>query len=235
MTHLDEETLQRVLDRELDPSAAADADAHLAACETCARRLAEAEREERRVLELLGALDHEPPRVDPESIADRAAPGPRWRPLLAATVAFLVVGALAWAIPGSPVPGWVRSVAGSGEAGPTAPDEPPVAGISVEPGDSLEVVFEHAQEAGAIRVAITPSGELDLRVRGPAPGVRVEPHRVVVGNAGSAASYEIAVPESAPLVRIRVGPDVVLVKEGPIVRTDAPAGPTGAWEIPLAP
>lgn len=238
--HLDDETLQRVLHDELDPDVVPRVRDHLAACPACARRLEDAEREERRVFSLLESLDHEPPAGDPEVILGAASGRERWRSLAAAAVAFLIVAAgLAYAIPGSAVREWVRSaLLGDRPAAvsetPAAADEP-TAGVSIDPGDSLDVVFGSPQETGTIHVSSSPAGELLLQILGQPPGIRVESHRLRIDNAGSTASYRIEIPASAPRVGVYVGSRRVLVKVGLTVRAEAERDSTGGYVIPLAP
>lgn len=233
MTHLDEETLQRAVDGELDAAAAPAVRQHLAGCPECARRVEEAGREQRRAFALLEALDHPVPALDPDAIVARRR-APRPRPLAAAAVAVLVVAAgLAWALPGSPVRSWIRSARTGGGPEAVAPVEPASAGISVVPGDSLDVVFEAPQHAGAVRVAPSASGELHLRVEGEPPAIAVEPHRVRVANAGSSAGYRIEIPPAAPLVRVLVGDRPILVQRGASLRMATPPDSAGAIVLPL--
>lgn len=235
--HLDEETLQRLLHGELAGPGESRARSHLASCRECVRRLEEAAREEDRIFGLLEELDHALPATGPESILP-AGPAPeRWRSRIAAGIAFLlVVGGIAVAVPGSPVREWVRGALrgdqppASVEAGPTG--EESVAGVSVDPGESIEVAFEESQERGRILVRLVRAPELQVRIHGPSPGIRVHPDRIVVANAGSAASYEILVPESAPRMRVRVGPRVLLEKAGGEVRAPTPRSEEG-WVLPL--
>lgn len=238
MTHLDAETLQRAIDGELDPDAAARARAHRDECPECAERWEAARAEEQRLASLLGALDHDVPGLDPPWLAVGAGRTGTWRSRAAAAVAILVVaGGLAWAIPGSPIPAWVRSVLrGDGEATPAEAGPTPVepaSGVAVDPGDSLDVAFEHSQEAGQVRVVRTASGPVTIRILGPAPDLRVETHRVGIANAGSSASYRVEIPDAAPLVRVTVAGRVVLEKRGPDARTSAPADSGLEYAFPL--
>ena len=63
-THLDVETLERALDDELETDPRASVERHLATCADCADRLAEARRDEQRLLGLLETIDHDPPAID---------------------------------------------------------------------------------------------------------------------------------------------------------------------------
>jgi hypothetical protein len=136
--HLDEERLQRLLHGELRAGEEAPLRAHLSECAECRRHLDEAERQDREMEELLGALDSPAPRglqampgwareiaagrrdVDVESHGHEPVPLHREPALLrrepvllrraAALVAAVAVAGAAYAIPGSPLPRWVREV-----------------------------------------------------------------------------------------------------------------------------
>lgn len=237
--HLDEETLQRLLHGELAGPGESRARTHLASCRECARRLEEAAREEERIFGLLETLDHAPPATGPESILAGGPAPERWRSRIAAGVAFLlVVGGIAVAVPGSPVRDWVRGAL-RGEPPPAAveadrPGEESVAGVSVDPGELIEVAFEESQERGRILVRLVRAPELQVRIHGGSPGIRVHSDRIVVANAGSAASYEILVPESAPRVRVRVGARVLFEKEDEEARAPTTRSEEG-WVLPLRP
>jgi hypothetical protein len=237
--HVDPDMLQRALHGELDPAADARDRAHVASCEECAGRWKRLEEEEERVRSLLETLDHAPPAVDVRAIVRAGSRPEWWRSRIAAGVAFLVVaGGLAWAIPGSPIREWVGSFPTGDPPSPAreTPDEPgaSASGVSVAPGDSLDVVFENPQESGTIHVRSHPGEELELRILGGRPSIRVESRRLVVANAGATSSYRIEIPASAPFVRVQVGSRTVLVKDGTTIDA-AGRDSTGAYAIPLTP
>lgn len=241
MKHLDEETIQRALHGELDPAVEPAVREHLTTCVECAHRLTAAEREERRVHGLLESLDHEIPAVEAEAIVEKASRRERWRPRRLAAVAItllIVAGGLAYALPGSPFRAWIHSAL-SGDPpreGTTAPSSSiGSSGVSLEPGDSLNVVFESPQETGTVHVSLTPSREVHVRVLGDGPGFRVGPDRLRIANAGSSASYRIEIPGSAPRVRVLVGARTILEKEGSVVRAAVQPDSTGSWTITLSP
>jgi anti-sigma factor RsiW len=229
--HLDEETIQRLLDGELDPAAQAAARAHLPACPGCRDRLAETEREEARMRELLGRLDGAPAAADPEAALARARGGrPEWL-RRAAVVAFAVAAAgAAYALPGSPVRGWIARWTGGGE--PPAVKESAASGVSVPAGERFTIRFEAAQARGAVTVTVTDRADVLVRALGGAPRFTSDPERLTVANAGSAADYEVELPRTAPQVEILVGERTVFRKLGTRVET---AGPDtgGAYRLPL--
>jgi len=261
MMHLDEEQVERVLHGELPGAAAEAARAHLAACALCRASVAAAEREEEEVHRLLGALDHEPPAAARPRLArdamTRAARGVRrgagWRRRAAGLLVALGAAGVAYAFPGSPVPGWVDAVvarlgslgdrAGEAPAPPVAPGTTPrsptdapesMGGIAVAPGGSLLILFTRAEESGEVEVLLT---DADL-VRAEAPGIAAsftaDEAVLRIESAGTGARFRIEIPRTAPRVEIRVGARRIFLKEGERI-TAAPAAARGSYLLPLAP
>ena len=107
--HLNEEQLQRLLHGELSAGARRNAGDHLAACNECRERLVLAQRDEGEILELLRQVDHPLPAVDAEALAARARGiGLVWGRWAAGILLVLGTVGAAYAVPGSPVRGWVR-------------------------------------------------------------------------------------------------------------------------------
>src|SRR3954464_15498493 len=108
--HLDGEQLQRMLHRELggaEPSVSE----HLRGCLDCRSRLAEAEGDERWVLDRLRLLDHAPPPVSLERIiASGSSRVPGRRRWAAGVVLLLGAAGVAYATPGSPLPRIVQQL-----------------------------------------------------------------------------------------------------------------------------
>lgn len=239
--HLDTETLERALHGELAPERAGAIRAHLDGCADCRSRLDAAAREEAGIFDLLETLDHAPPaaRPIPAEVVPlgahrrRTSAVPR---LAAAALALLVVGAAAWAIPGSPVRDWVdRAFAPEQDA---APDPVPgvaslSSGVSIRPGSSMVVEFSAAQGEGRARVEVAAGEELEIRVRGALPALDVRTDRIGIGNAGSESSYAIRIPASAPRVELRVAGRTILVAERGRVRAAVGPDASGAWDLPL--
>jgi hypothetical protein len=225
--HLGEETIQRVLNGELEHSEESRAHLHLGECAECRARVEVASQEEKETHELLRSLDHPAPAVRAEAIAARAQQRPRHGGMRRAAGILVVVGlaGAAYALPGSPLPQWAASALSwiresIGVAPATAPDAvpkdsgSPMSGIAVSPGKNLVIVFVSSQSEGNARVSL--SEESDIVVRGPSGSATFtsEPERIVVHNEGSTQSYEIAVPQNAPRVEIRVGDKAIFLKEG---------------------
>src|SRR5262245_44329968 len=129
MAHLDEERVQRLLGGELPAPAEAAAREHLAVCEDCSRRVAEAKHEEDEVSALLRAVDDPRPAVSADAVAARASAHSwfwgRWAAVL--LIALGLAGG-AYALPGSPLPALVQAVvAWIGGAPSPEPSPPPPA------------------------------------------------------------------------------------------------------------
>ncbi|MGH7567247.1 MAG: anti-sigma factor family protein [Gemmatimonadota bacterium] len=239
--HLDAETLERVLHGELDSRRDASVRSHLASCRACEARLAESRLQETRLFGLLEDLDHEPPGVDWDAVVPVANPGRKAGSLIAASIALvLAAGGILYALPESPLRGWINGLligddveSTEPETGAGAKSGVPVSGLSVRPAGPFEVVFAAPQEAGAIRVTLVNTGDLEIRVVGAPVKLESGPDRLTVSNAGSRSSYEILVPDSAPSIRVRVGSATVLVKEGDDVRVTVPRGTSGEYLIDL--
>jgi len=260
LMHLDQERRQRLLHGELSPPDAEAARRHLATCEACRDCIEREERDERESLELLAALDDAPPHVTPAQVATAArggaSPWGRWAAGLALT---LGVAGAAYALPGAPVRPWVEQLLGPAQARPrpeapvqptSQPPTPEVgpasgpagtppetaaagAGLMVEPGQDLLILFSSPQTGGSVRVVLG-DGELveAVALDGPA-SFTSDIDRLVIANADSDGSFEIRIPLNAPRVEIRVGERSVFLKDGQRI-TAASAGSAGAWTIPLS-
>ena len=234
-THLDVETLERALHGELDPGPQTTVERHLAMCDVCAGRLAEARRDERDLLGLLETIDHEPPAIDWRAVTHEARPGATARSLIAASLAFLVVVAgILYAMPGSPLRTFVASVSRDAPE-PAAPDptERAVSGIAVEPADPFEVAFAAPQRTGRIRVTIVPSSRLDLRVLGAPVELESGPDRLLISNQGSTSGYELLVPQALRSLRVTVAGQTVFDRRGDEVSVPRSPDPSGAYLIDL--
>lgn len=229
--HLDESTLERTLHDELTGADRAAVENHLAACPECAERLARAEEDEQRLFGLFETLDHEPPPLDWAVVvapAPRSVARPSHRPLLAASLAFLVVaGAILAAIPGSPVREWLASGFRDGgvEERSARPENTlPLSGVSVVPEDPFEVVFMARQREGRLRIMFVAAGEVGLTVTGEPVVLESGTERLVVSNVGSSAEYELRIPRDLETFRVTVAGETLLEKQGEAIRTPtAPA------------
>ncbi len=241
--HLDEERVQRLLHRELAPQAEATARDHLASCAECRSRVAEAEREETRILALLREVDHPPPRVDVEAItAGPRQRGSGWGGWAAGILLVLGAGA-AYALPGSPLPGLVERVIEwvdpeeerPAPAGPREHTEAAARGIAVAPGDRFTIRFLAAQADGMATVSLTDGGEVVVRALAGAASFTSEPTGLSIDAEGASGRFEILIPRDAPYVEIRVGGRRVFLKQGARLVTEGGQDGEGRYLLPLSP
>ena len=243
--HLTEEEVSRVLDDELRSSLAANVEAHLAACPACRERVAQAEREDRWLLDRLSSLDHTPPVLRAADLigAARSRQSAPRRRLAAGILLALGVGGAAYAAPGSPLPGVlagiIRSVRTPPQqvALPAVPDRKPAdAGIAVAAGDRLTLWFVSADSGDTAVVSLSSGSEVVIRARGGFTSFASDPDRVTVDHRGDPARFEISIPRSAPLVQVEVAGHRVLQKTKSGI-TSARVAPDslGRYVIPLSP
>jgi hypothetical protein len=224
--HLDDERIERVAHDELDAIAGADARAHLATCDRCATRLADATREDDDVTALLQQLDHARPQVDADAIARRARAtrGSGMRRAAGIVSALGAAGAL-YAAPGSPVREWLTALRTDSEpATVTTPSSvPEPGGVIVSPDDAVLIVFSARPAPGHVLVNVVDGGAVEIRAP-VASGVTFtsEPDRVRVDNRDSSATFEIRVPRTARRIEIRALQDRLFVLQDERVTVDAP-------------
>jgi anti-sigma factor RsiW len=231
--HLDEERLQRLIHDELAASEKEAAFRHVATCEDCRRRVTEATREESRVHELLHDLDTPPPDVFADAIARQAeavAPVVRarltaWLRRAAAVAVVIGLAGAAYAIPGSPVRGWIHDITSKLTGRPVTPAPSHrgtgVSGVAVAPGDRLTILFEPGAKGAELRIALTDGA--DAQVHGP-PGAAAYTSSagyLLIRGRDSSAVFDVLIPRSAPWVEIRVLDERVFLKEGARVATGA--------------
>ena len=240
--HLDEEQLQRFLHGEQDEPSTRAAAGHLRSCPQCRARLSEVERDQREVYALLRPVGGPPPAVTAEQIAERAR-GSRlgWGRWAAGILLAAVIAGGAYAMPGSPLAGWVHAVSERirGSERPPTPVEPPpmplMAGLAVPPGKGLVILFEQAQPQSKVHVSLGDWTE--VRVRGPSGGATFgsEADTLRIGNRDSTATFEVEIPRDARMVEIRVAGTRIFAKEG--ARIVAPGADEVAevYLLPLTP
>lgn len=245
MTHLDEGTLQALLDGELEPGLRARADAHLAACRECAEQLAEVRGLNARTSALLGMVEAAPPMMAAQAAFARRRRGAgvltharRALPRAAVLVLAVAGAAAAAVVPGSPVREWVARVtveARAPEPAPTvaAPVAAPAAPVAVEPAPKAVSILP---DAGQVRVSVTASSP-ELRVRArlsddpqaqvTATGAAVSARfrtgagRIDIVGAGP-GEVVVELPRGADAAFVEVNGRVVAAKEGGVLRSLAP-------------
>jgi hypothetical protein len=243
--HLDEERIQRLLDRELTSTEEAAARGHAERCHACAGRISEARGETAEVRSLLSRLDSPVPalntglaRVLREGVRERIPAWTRW--VAGFALAFAVAG-IAYALPGSPVRGWMNAVVQSmrGPRGgevpnpetPT-PDRSLLGGIAVAPGSNLVIQFTSPQAEGRARILLTDGPQVVVRAPSGSATYESGNDLLVIDNRGPSATFEIEIPRSAPRVEVRLEDSRLFLKEG--TRAEPPL-PTAPIELPLVP
>lgn len=239
--HLDVEQIQRMLHGELDGPAREAVARHLAECGDCARQLEEADREEKAIFDLLRVVDHEAPRTTAQTLARQARrdAAPWGRKAAGIALALLVTGAVAAALPGSPVRAWLER-AGTwfdGSRGAPLPGpEPgqPETGIAVAPGARFVVRFTSEQMKGVVTVSLTGGTEIVARAVGGKATFTMTESSLAIDNRGSTADFLVEIPKDAPDVEIQIAGRGAFLKQGARVTTSLPPDPSGLYQLPLA-
>jgi anti-sigma factor RsiW len=241
--HLDEEQVQRLLHGEtVSPAEAAVRD-HLARCEECRSRVAQAEHEERWVLERLRRVDHAPPPIAVGAILGRGrrrAAG--WGRLAAGIFLALAAVGVAYAAPGSPFHGVLQRIVewARGSSKPpihAAPSPEAVggqAGIAVAPGDRLTIAFADEQSGGTATVSLTDGSDVVVRALGGTTTFTSEVDRLSIEHRGAPGRFEILLPRGAASVEIRVGGHRSFLTEASRVETEYPRDAEGRYLLPLS-
>jgi hypothetical protein len=240
--HLNDEQIQRLMHGEMDAAARETASRHIAECHECARALAEAEREEAVIFDLLEAVDHEATVVDAARVAiPTRTHSTVWVRRAAGIVVVAALAGAAYAIPGSPLPALVKRIA-SLMTGPTppatvdapTPGAPVTSGIAVPAGENFVIEFASPQDNGSMTVTLTDDTMVRVRAIGGTAAFTTDVGRLDIGNAGSSADYEIELPRRARWIEIRVASTARWHKDGDRVVTDSPTDETGRYRVSLA-
>lgn len=224
-THPNEEALQRLRHAELSSRSAADLDKHLQECAECrvsAGALAEDEREVLGLLELLDVELAAPKVAVVIARAQRESRFARYR--RAAGIALVAATAgVAYAMPGSPLKGWIRSARSLLADAPIAERQAErtrsTSGIAVVPGEHFVIQVAAAQSAGEALVSLTDDSAIVVRSALGSATFTSEADRLVIEPHAPGMSVEIAIPRSAPRVEIHVQGERVFLKNGQQVIT----------------
>ena len=235
--HLDDERLARLLDGETEAPGEPGRD-HMIECVDCQERFAAAKLHREEVLSLLGQLDHPAPVVHPEAVAARARAARTRRGLWAAgMLLFVGVAGAAYGLPGSPVPGLLRSatewIAGGDVRTPSIPTQGPAAGIAAKPGLDFLILFQYPHQQSNVLVSLTDGDEVILRAPAGVAGFSSAPDRLIVDN-NAPGTFEVQIPRTAPQVEIRVAGKPIFLKDRKGVTTSVPPDSNEAYSIPLS-
>jgi hypothetical protein len=240
--HLDQEQVQRLLHRELG-SAEATVRGHLEICEDCRHKVIEAEQEEAWVLARLRGLDHPVPMVKPETLGPPRRRATRGYQRLAAGIFLALVAAgAAYALPGSPLPGVVHRIVELVRGTPRHQTPPAIspqagagfqAGIAVDPGERLTILFPAQSGAKAV-VSLADGGDVMVRAIDGATFTSDVDRLLIEHRAVPAPRYEIQIPRAAPWVEIQVGGRRVLLQQSGRIITGVAPDAQGRYRLVLS-
>jgi hypothetical protein len=244
--HLDDEQVRRLLDAETSPSDDRELRDHIGICAECRERLAAAERDDRELAALLGLLDHPAPRPDLQAVVASARRDRRsWGRLAAGLLLALTAAGVAYAAPGSPLPGWTRALAGwverqvDASEPATAPSVPAAsvgsAGVAIAPGATLEIAFTTVAPDARLSVALYDGTEVRVRAPSGAASFTSDADRLVVDGARPGTTFEIEIPRAARRVEISAAGTRVFLKEGGRVTAKGRGSNRDRYLIPLSP
>ena len=159
---------------------------------------------EREIFRLLESVDSRPPALTAERVV-AIADGRRRRSGLyrwaAVILLVAVVGGVAYALPGSPFRSWLEALV-SPQPVPVS-DQPilplPVpAGIAVDPGERLTVVFDRPPAGTRARVTLTDDSQLVVET--PSGGARFTAgsNSILVSITRDSTLVQVRIPRSAP-------------------------------------
>jgi predicted anti-sigma-YlaC factor YlaD len=243
--HLDDERLQRLLDRELESEAEASIRGHLAGCEPCRAQVTAAERETAELLRLLPSLDAPLPQLQPGDVMRPGGSGLVWGRRAALVFVALGLSGVAYATPGSPVAAWVRSVATLLRPAPTPPapprttqarsEDPEASGIAVSPGERLAIDLPSPPKGGLAYVSLGDSADVVVRVVSGNASFSSGINRLVVETVDTSAVFRIVLPRTASRVEIRAGGSRLLLKQGARIRASTAPTADGVYALRIPP
>jgi anti-sigma factor RsiW len=214
--HPTEATLLALVHGELAGDPAAEVETHLDTCPSCQESFARLRAGDTEVADLLSMLDHSMPRLKPPQAAVQRQ---RLRPaILAASLALLIAGAAAAAVPGMPLHHWIwQHLAPAAEpqihrdAAPVPAPVPKQAasGIEVPVSGGLTIAFTAPEQGGTLIVGSASRPDLSLRAYGGAVAYRVGAERILVENRGPAAHYVLEVPNHLQRLTVLLGSRVI--------------------------
>jgi len=197
--HPSDATLLALIHGELNGRDEESARAHVAACADCAGRSVALARADAETEDLLRLLDHPVP-SRPLRVPRQARP--RWaRPAIAASLALLLAGAAAAAVPGTALHRWIADRLGTAPAPQPAPVAPAprsaetqAGGVELPGSGALTVTFAVPEPAGRLTVSAWSQGGAVLHAFGGDVGYQVGKGRIAVDNRRPAGRYTLEVP-----------------------------------------
>ncbi len=251
--HVTEGTLQAYLDDELAAADRESVASHLAVCSACTSELTLLESASGHLAALLAGADLPAPEVAPDPFTrarwSRRAIGARRTLSRAAVLLVFAAGAVAAAVPGSPLHEalkelWSGAAARFSSApAPAAPAPEPepapaagadrVSSVSVEPlGGSVSYTIVDAGPATRVHVRLVdgPIGGVEARGEASQARFRTGPGRIEVRRIPS-GDLTVLIPRGAQSATVRVDGRTLLSKEGDHLRLLAAPADSSAEEI----
>ena len=214
--------------------------AHVAGCEKCSTLLRVHRGQDRRVAELLAALDIPAPATQASGVIARAkGEAPRragvatqGRRAAAALALISVAAVAAAALPASPLHRLIVRAFGSGTSGPSPSARPGAAksappGVFLKPDSSLDIVFL-GYDAALVHVRIVDGTQASLTSADTGSKYRVGNDRILVEQSPR-ATFDLTLPRSLRVVHIWAGGELTLDR-----LHRALIGDTGSFTIPLS-
>lgn len=240
--HLEDERIQRLLHRELEPAEERSARSHVAQCGDCRAVWDEALAEEERIFGLLRELDHPLPRRDPSVILAGRGAGADWGRWAAGLLLVAAAGGVAYAAPGSPLPAVLdrlveRLAPTETRTGPAAApgrQAPSGAGIAVLPGDGLAIRFLMGSDSAVVSLSLADGDEVEVRTVEGTASFGSDVGLLNVRSPGP-ARFEILIPRSAPSIRVEEGDAPVFVKRSSAIVTRVEPDAAGVYTWPIYP
>jgi anti-sigma factor RsiW len=226
--HPTDGSLLELIHGESSPDRVADIETHLESCPLCARRIDELRTGDAEIGRLLASLDQPVPQLS--SPGGNTRPRQLRRTLLAASVALVVAGAAAAAVPGTAIHRWVQEQLGTtpranrpavpavpAPASPTR--EQAASGIEVPVTKALTIAFAQPEEGGTLIIALADRASASLRAFGGAVAYKVAEGKIVIDNRRPAGRYELEVPNALERLTVLLGTKVVLNSDVAALRT----------------
>jgi len=239
MTHPTDGALMALVDRAGGVEDGAQLEAHVDRCERCRNVMTSLEHEHRLVGALLEELDRPAPARSVASIILRVQRRHRWRwQVIAAAASLLVVvigSATMRADLWRDMVRWARPTPPRAASPATRPVRPVIEAptvVALEPTRHVAIDFAAPQSAGDIIVTIVTDPRVTVSASGPVP-YTVSDGAIAVENAGSRASYRVALPAGVEQVTIRVSGRPVFDKRRATIVTNATREAEGRYRIEL--
>jgi len=199
------------------------------------------DRDEEEIFRLLESVDSPPPALTAGRVAATARRRRRrsgWYRWAAIILLVAVVGGVAYAMPGSPFRSWLESLAASprtpvSERVSPSPSVP--AGIAMEPGGRLTIVFDHSTAGSRARIVLTDLSRLTVETPAGAARFTAGSDRVLVTINRDSTLVQVKIPRSAPHVEILAGSRVLLRKTGSEIVTPSPIEADSSYFLRLVP